>query len=74
LDAASAASAPSFATVRIRTIVDRSTCCCAATSATVTSWRTSCSHYADRATMRRPASVAAIVAGQVPGGRLALSA
>src|SRR5664280_2929422 len=41
LDAASAASAPSFATVRIRMIVDRSTCSAAAASAIVTSRRTS---------------------------------
>jgi hypothetical protein len=41
LDAASAASAPSFATVRIRMMVERSTCCCAAASAIVTSCRTS---------------------------------
>jgi len=37
LEAASAANAPSFATVRIRMIVGRSTCCSAAASAMVTS-------------------------------------
>jgi predicted ribosomally synthesized peptide with nif11-like leader len=51
LEAASAASAPSFATVRIRMIVERSTCWAAAASAIVTSCRTSCnqiSYFCDR--------------------------
>src|SRR4051794_40246368 len=42
-DSASAASAPSLATCRIRSTVERSTWCTAAASAIVTSCRTSCS-------------------------------
>jgi hypothetical protein len=42
IDSASAANAPSLATVRIRMTVERSTSHCPAASAIVTSWRTSC--------------------------------
>ncbi len=58
MDAANAANAPSFATVRIRMIVDRSTRSFKAASAIVTSCRTNCnqiSYFCDGfARLRRP--------------------